>query len=479
MPLPQGPKTPPFVQLLQWITNPFDYMESCAQRYGDIFTLRIGLGFRPLVYVSNPQALQQILTNDMDKTIGAPGEANTIFEPFLGTQGIMTQSGIRHTRKRRLLIPPFHGERMREYGSLIEEITKQVFFRGEVFASNNKTKGKKQAGNVSRLEMDKPFSVRECMQAISMRVILRAVFGLSEGERYWQIEQLLHSMMDVISSPLQASQLFFPILQQDLGAWSPWGRFLRKRQQLDELLYAEIRERRAYSDPSRIDVLSLLMSARDDAGEAMTDLELRDELMTLLVGGYETTGTVMTWALYWIHQLPSVREKLLEELDSLGDTPDKSDIVRLPYLSAVCSETLRIYPVGPLLFPRVVRSPITLLGHDLEPGTELLGCIYLTHQREDTYPQAKEFKPERFLEKRFSPYEYLPFGAGARRCVGDALAQYEMKIVLATILSQLELSLTNSHPARITRRGFLSAPDNVEMVVTGQRQKQPRLLAIK
>jgi cytochrome P450 family 110 len=479
MSLPQGPKTPPFVQLIQWITNPFDFMESCARRYGDIFTLRIGLGFRPLVYVSNPQALQEILTNDMGKKIEAPGEANTIFEPFIGTQGIMTQSGERHIRKRRLLIPPFHGERMREYGDLIEEITKQVFVRDEAFVSDNKTKTTNQAANALPLQMGQPFSVRRCMQTISLRVILRAVFGLSEGERYQQIEELLCSMVDIISSPIKASQLFFPILQQDLGAWSPWGNFVCKRQQLDRLLYTEIQERRARPDPSRTDVLSLLMSARDEAGEPMQDAELRDELMTLLAGGYETTGTAMTWALYWIHKLPQVREKLLQELDSLGDTPDKNAIVRLPYLNAVCSETLRIYPVGPLLFPRVVRSPVTLLGHQLEPGTELLGCIYLTHQREDIYPQPKQFKPERFLEKRFSPYEYLPFGAGARRCVGDALAQFEIKVVLATILSHLELSLADNRSARIVRRGFLSAPNRVQMVVTGQRQKQSRPLAIR
>jgi cytochrome P450 len=218
------------------------------------------------------------------------------------------------------------------------------------------------------------------------------------------------------------------------------------------------------------------MSARDEAGAGMTDVELRDELMTLLVAGHETTATALTWALYWIHKLPSVRDKLLQELDSLGDQPDPSAIFRLPYLNAVCSETLRIYPVGMLTFPRVVKTPVLLLEHQLEPGTILVGCIYLTHQREDIYPQPKQFKPERFLERQFSPYEYLPFGGGSRRCIGMAFALFEMKIVLAKILSRFELTLADNHPVRPLRRGLTSAPSDVRLVVTGQRLQNSRPL---
>ncbi|MBC6434767.1 cytochrome P450, partial [Nostoc sp. HG1] len=160
-----------------------------------------------------------------------------------------------------------------------------------------------------------------------------------------------------------------------------------------------IRERREQADSSRTDILSLLMAARDEAGQPMTDEELRDELMTLLVAGHETTATALAWALYWIHKIPSVRQKLLQELDSLGDNPDPGTVFKLPYLNAVCSETLRIYPVGMLTFPREVRTPISLEGYELEPGTVIYGSIYLTHQREDIYPEPKQFKPERFLER--------------------------------------------------------------------------------
>lgn len=473
---PNGPKTPALVQLMQWIADPFAFMHNCQERYGDCFTARVGGNFRPQVFVSNPQAIEEILTGDT-KQFEASGDVNEIFQPLLGEHAVTMMSGVRHRRHRQLMMPPFHGERMRTYGEIISHITEQV---------------------MSEWKMGLPFKVRHSMQTISLRVILRAVFGLNEGSRYQQMELLVGSMLDVTASPLSASMLFFPILQKDLGAWSPWGRFLRQKQQIDSLIYAEIQERREQGDTNvlkswgrgecdsppllpplsaRTDILSLLMSARDEAGAALTDVELHDELMTLLLGGHETTATAITWALYWIHKLPEVREKLVKELDSLGEKPDNNAIFKLPYLNAVCSETLRIYPVGMLTFPRVVRSPVQLLDYDLEPGTTLVGCIYLIHQREDVYPQPKQFKPERFLERQFSPYEYIPFGGGSRRCIGMAFALFEMKVVLAKILANFELAPAGKRSVKPIRRGLVSAPTNVRLVVTGKRQKTAKSLA--
>lgn len=452
---PNGPKTPAIVQMMQWIADPFAFMHKCVERYGDCFTVRIGGNFRPLVFLSNPQAIEEMLTGDRLQ-FDAPGDMNEIFRPLLGDYGVITLSGDRHRRERQLLMPPFHGERMRAYGQIISDITEQV---------------------ISQWKIGEPFSVRQSMQAISLRVILRAVFGLSEGDRHQKIEELLCSMIDVTSSPLSASLLFFPILQKDLGAWSPWGRFLRQKQQLDQLIYTEIQERREQPDPNRTDILALLMSAHDEAGKPMTDNELRDELMTMLFAGHETTATAITWALYWIHKLPDVREKLLQELDSLGEEPDNNAIFRLPYLNAVCSETLRIYPVGMLTFPRVVQTPVQLLDYQLEPGTVIMGCIYLAHRRKDVYPEPESFKPERFLERQYSPYEYLPFGGGSRRCIGMAFALFEMKVVLAKILSSLELELADNRPVKPVRRGLVSAPTSVRLVATGKRQKTAKSLA--
>ncbi len=171
-----------------------------------------------------------------------------------------------------------------------------------------------------------------------------------------------------------------------------------------------------------------------------------------------------------------MRERLVQELDSLGDDQDASAIFRLPYLNAVCSETLRIYPVAMLTFPRVVRTPVELMGHQLEIGTIVLGCIYLTHHRQDIYPEPKQFKPERFLERQFSPYEYLPFGGGSRRCIGMAFALLEMKLVLAQILSRFELGLADRRPVRALRRGLTSAPSDVRLVVTSERSQNSRPL---
>jgi cytochrome P450 family 110 len=448
MSLPDGPKSPKIWQMLQWIIMPFSFMRSCNDRYGDRFTAAIGQKLSPIVFFSNPQALQVILTNDDSELFDAPGELNVLLEPFLGTQSVIGLSGDRHRRMRQLLMPPFHGERMRSYGQLIRDITEEV---------------------MSQWVAGKAFSVRQSMQRISMRVILRAVFGLNEGTRYQRLERLLGAMLDRMSNPLSVSLLYFPMLRQDFGPLSPWGSFIRIRQQIDQLIYDEIAERRSHPDASRNDILTLLMSARDDAGEPLTDIELRDELMTLLLAGHETTATALTWALYWIHKFPTVRMQLWKELQALNGSLDPSVLFRLPYLNAVCCETLRIYPVGMLTLSRVTKSRVDLMGSSLEPGTIVVGCIYLAHHRKDVYPDPDEFRPERFLERRYSPFEYLPFGRGVRRCIGMAFAQFEMKLVLSAILSGFDLAVADSRPVRPMRRALTSGPSPFRMVVKEHR----------
>ncbi len=451
--LPDGPQTRPLLQTFQWLTKPIDFMEMCAQRYGDIFTVRIGPVFTPQVFISNPQAIQEIFAAD-PKQLDS-GEEAGIKSPLLGQQSMLALAGERHRRQRRLLTPPFHGERMLAYGHLLREITLAV---------------------TSRWTIGEPFSVHSSMQVISFEVILKAVFGLEDGSRYEKLKELLIALLNPKMPLLQGMMFVFPSLQRDLGPWSPWGIFMRQLQQMDELSYAEIQSRRSQPDPSRTDILSLMMSARDEAGEPMTDVELRDELITLLLAGHETVGISLAWALYWIHHLPAVREKLLQELDALGDNPDPNAIFRLPYLNAVCQETLRIYPVGMLVLNRLVKSPLQIMGYQFEPGTLLVPCIYLTHHREDLYPEPKQFKPERFLERQFAPHEYLAFGGGNRRCIGMAFAQFEMKMVLPTVLSHWQLALADSKPVQPVRRGGLLAPaDGVPMVVTGMRPQNQRI----
>jgi cytochrome P450 len=444
MPLPDGPKSPKMWQMLHWITMPFSFMQGCQNRYGDCFTAAIGQKWSPVVFFSNPQALQIILTNDDSELFDSPGELNGPFEPLLGPQSVIGLSGDRHRRMRQLLMPPFHGERMRSYGELILNITEEV---------------------MSRRVGGKSFFVRQSMQRISMRVILRAVFGLNEGARYQRLERLLGAMLDQMSNPLSASLLYFPMLRRDFGPLSPWSSFVRIREQIDQLIYHEIAERRSHPNASRNDIMTLLMSARDEAGETLTDAELRDELMTLLLAGHETTATALTWALYWIHKIPTVRKQLLRELQALNGFLDPGVLFRLPYLNAVCCETLRIYPVGMLTFARVTKSRVELMGFSLEPGTAVVGCIYGAHHRKDVYPDPDKFRPERFLERRYSPFEYLPFGGGIRRCIGMAFAQFEMKLVISGILSNFALALTDSRSVRPVRRGLVSGPSRFQMFV--------------
>lgn len=452
MKLPDGPKTPPLVQTLQWIARPLEFLEECAHRYGDLFTVRRNK-YRPAVYLSNPQAIQEIFTANPE--LFDSGLKNKLLQILLGQHSLSLNLLDRncHQRQRRLLMPPFHGERMRTYGQLICDITEQV---------------------MSQWTIDQPFLVRSSMQEIAMRTILSVVFGLHEGQRSLALRQLLGSLLDSISSPLSSSLIFFRSLQRDLGSWSPWGRFLRQKQQIDQLLYAEIQQCREQPDPSRADILSLLMSARDEAGQPMTDVELRDQLMTLLLAGHETTASALAWALYWVNRLPEVRDRLLEELDTLAPDSDPSTIARLPYLTAVCQETLRIYPIALISSPRVVKAPLQLMGYQFEPGTALIPCIYLTHQRPELYPEPQQFKPERFLERQFSAYEYLPFGGGNRYCIGSAFAQFEMKLVLAKILSRFQLVLADSRPEKPVRRGFTLAPPSGMRMIMTRRQRQKK-----
>jgi len=409
MPALNGPRSPDLLNLIRWIATPLSYMRSCNERYGDCFIVNVGHGMGRTVIFSDPRALEIILTSPHSEGIDAPGDLNGVLEPLLGVESVIGLSGDRHRRMRNLMMPPFHGERMRAYGDLINQITDEV---------------------TRTWVVGKPFFVRNDMQRISMRVILRAVFGL-EQSRSHEMEALIGAVLDLLSNPFGVSFLYFPFLRRDFRSLTPWGSFVRKRERIDQLIYEEIADRRARPDDARNDILSLLMSARTQDGEHLSDHELRDELMTLLAAGHETTATALTWAFYWIHKFPDVRERLLAEFHDL-DSADHGAISRLSYLNA---------------------------------GTIVAGSIYLTHRRKEIYPDPEKFRPERFLERRFSGFEYLPFGAGARRCIGMAFAQFEMKLVIKRILSKFALGLVGARRVRPVRRGLTAGPSPFRMVV--------------
>lgn len=433
---------PAWLQTIQGIVTPIPYLEKAYAEYGDIFEEQL-LGFPPFIVLNHPDAIEQVFTTD--PTLFDSVSGNKIISPITGDQGLLLLEGNAHKKRRKLMMPPFHGERMRTYGEAICAIATQVS---------------------QEWPTEQPFIMRSATQEITLRVILRTIFGIDNNERFQQLRQLLDEMLHTFDTPLGSSHLFFNRLQTDLGPWSLWGKFLRRRQAINTLLIAEIQDRR--HQPLGEDILSLLLAARDEQGKPMSDAELRDELMTLLFAGHETTASALAWAFYWIHQIPAVRTKLLAELSDITPDTDPNKIAKLPYLSAVCSETLRIYPLVLFTFSRTLKQPLQVMGYDLPAGTMLTPCIYLVHHREDLYPHSHTFRPERFLERQFSPYEYFPFGGSNRRCLGYAFALFEMKLVLATILKQTTLQLVNSRPIQPIRRGITFTPaGGVPMRITG------------
>ncbi len=445
-PLPRL-KQHPIQQGFTWITDPIKFMETAAKEYPDLF-LANGVGEGgPIVFVQNPEGVKQILTG---KEYIATGKAH-ILRPILGDNSILGLEGDRHKKRRKLYLPLFHGERMKAYTQLICDLTTEVF---------------------EKFTPGQAFSGRIACTDISMQVILEAIYGLDDRSK--KLRHLVAEIVGIFDYPLNVAVLLLDWLQKDLGPWSPWGRFLRLREVVDEAIYKEIEEKKA--DPnvsSRKDILSLLICSKDDDGNSLTLSELRDEMMGLTIGGHESTAISLTWALYWIHHLPEVKQKLLEELAPLGESPDPEEIVKLPYLSAVIKESLRIYPVGMLTLPRVAQKRTEVLGYEIEPGQIVAASIYLTHQREDIYPDPKVFRPERFLEREFSPYEFITFGGGQRACIGQAMAQFEMKLALATILTNYDLALAENEPESPQRRGARLAPARgVQMVFKGKRNKE-------
>ncbi|WP_263971564.1 cytochrome P450 [Leptolyngbya ohadii] len=424
--------------MIRLITQPTEYLENYHHTYGDIFA--VGWQKPPgVVYVNHPEGIQQIFT--ANPALFRSGSGGAVLRDLLGDFSVLLLDGDRHIRQRKLLMPPFHGDRLKAYGKLICEITQET---------------------AASLQVGQSFRVRSLMQEITLGVILQAVFGLQSGERFNQLRRLLGELLESLGSPIGAALLFFSGLRQDWGAWSPWGRFLRLKQQVDRLLYDEIHERQANLDPTRTDILTLLLSARDEAGQPMSDTELRDELITLLLAGHETTASALTWALYWMHSLPEVESKLRSELQTLSTTepsqPDPDQITRLPYLTALCQETLRLYPVALTAGVRMLKEPMDIMGYELPAGAVLFPCTYLVHHNEAIYPNSKQFRPERFLERSFSSSEFLPFGGGHRYCIGAALAMLEMKLALATLLQCWTFDLPPQKPIRPVRRGVTLAP---------------------
>ena len=433
--LPPTVKAPALVGMVEALLDQFGTLERYQKKYGEIFYSPKSFLLPPYVMFSNPQGIERVFT--ADPNIFEVGTQSTIpVRALLGDNSLVLLDGIAHKRQRKLLMPPFHGERMKGYGQTMVEVTKEV---------------------IATWKVGQTICIRDYTQEISLQVILKTIFGLNEGARYDRLKEILVDWLAIFNSRLNSFFLFFPALQKDLGALTPWSKFLKQKRAIREILQAECDRRRQNPDTLGKDILSLLIEARDEDGQPMSDAEIRDELMTMLFAGHETTASSLAWSFYWLHRLPEVGQKLQREL-ALAKNAEFTDIAKLTYLNAVVSETLRLNPVVPVI-GRQLKEPFELMGYHLEAGTLLFLSLYLTHQREDIYPEPKKFEPERFIEREFTPYEFLPFGGGNRRCLGYAFALFEMKLVLATVLSHVELELLDNRPLKSARRGFTFTPE--------------------
>ncbi len=426
------------MQLLHFTQRPLAWLEDCARRYGDPFTVRLpGLG--AFVMIAAPELIKQVFTGDDD--VLHAGKANAMLEPMVGRHSVLLLDGAPHLRQRRLLSPPLRGDRMAAYAPLMAEIT---------------------AATLARMPRGTPFALHDHLQSITLDVILRAVFGLEAGAGLTELRALLVVMLE----PPPALMAFLPVQYLDFPG-SPYRTFLRRRDAVDRALRAILRARRAAPEPGRTDILSLLVAARDDHGVAMTEDELRDELMTMLIAGHETTATALSWTFACLLEHPEVLARVVAELDGARTASGELDVAalaRLEYLDAVIKETLRLRPILPDVV-RKVQAPMELAGYAIPTGVSLAPCIHLAHRRATSFPEPRRFRPERFVGAKLDPYTWLPFGGGIRRCLGMAFALHEMKIVLGVILSRAQLRLAKPGPVAVVRRSITLAPAGGTRVV--------------
>ena len=410
-----GPRRAPrLVQSLLGVMRPIEGRLALQRRYGPVFRTNDALA-GPLIHVGDRALIEQIFKwKPAEYNVSEPRQ---VMEPVVGPASILLLDGARHLRMRKLMLPPFHGEAIAHYGELIADIT------------NREIDGWRPGDTIR---------TRSVAQTITLEVIIQAVFGITDPQRMDQFRQLLPRL-----SAINPLVLF---LQKDLGPRSPWGRFLRDRDRADALIYEEIARRR--DDPAGDDILSLLLQARDEDGHPLTDRELRDELITLLLAGHETTATSIGWAFERLLRTPDALERLTAEVCS-GDDGG--------YLDAVIKETLRVRPVVTEVF-RAPTERTELGGYVIDADTQIAASILLVQYDPTLYPDPETFRPERFLNGAPEGYAWVPFGGGVRRCLGAAFAQLEMKVVISTILARAELRARRPADEKARFRGVTLLP---------------------
>jgi len=425
------------VQAGRYVRDPLGFLTRYRERYGDIFSVRFPF-FGRIVYVASPELVKAVFTGS--PAVFHAGEANaTMLEPALGPNSVLTLDDEPHMRQRKLLLPPFHGERVRRYGELIEEVTRK---------------------DMETWPVGEPFALRPHTQRITLAVILRAVFGISDEARIDRATRLIDQFSDRVTTIVR-----FPFLRRDLGPGSPWRRFVHARNELDAFIYEEIALRRAEGGSGeREDVLSLLLQAKHEDDAPMSDAELRDELVTIVGAGHETTATGLAWAM----------ERLLRNRRVLGRLRESLAAGNGEYLEATVKETLRARPVI-IDVARKLTAPARIGGYELPTGSFVVPAIAALHLRADLYPQPGEFRPERFLEEKADTYSWIPFGGGVRRCAGAAFAEFEMRMVLREFVTRAALRVADPAPEKVKIRNITLAPQHGTQVVLERPLSRPDL----
>src|ERR1700730_8850634 len=409
--LPPGPRAPAVLQTLAWALAPTWVMDGCARRHGEAFTLTFSPSGMKLVLISDPEAVKTVFTAPPE--VAPSGAGTSPVARVMGPHSVIVLTGPEHMRQRKLLLPPFHGERMREYEEVIVQATRR---------------------DMADWPLGSPMRLQERTRPITLEVILRAVFGV-EADRMGALKDAIAGLL----KPMNPLAIVLIALRRP-SLERPTGAIGRALDHLDEVIYEELRRRRAQEDlAERTDILSLLMQARDEDGQPMTDQELRDELVTLLLAGHETTATSVAWAVERLVRHPQKLRRLQEEIETGGEE----------YMTAVVNETLRVRPVVPIVV-RLLQDELQVGAYRLPAGTRVTPSLYLTNRNPRIYERPDEFLPERFLEGAPETFAWIPFGGGIRRCIGAAFAQLEMKLILRTVLSELEPRLPDG---RRWRRG--------------------------
>jgi cytochrome P450 len=441
--LPPGPRLPSAVQFVGFWMRPLAYLERCRERYGKRFTIQLPFT-PPFVMLTDPDEVKQVFTAPPD--VLRPGAGARVLEPVVGANSVILLDEGAHMEQRKLMLPAFHGERMERLTGLMEEVA------GEEIAA---------------LPRNVPVELHPRMQELTLKIILRAVFGLDPGARFDALRERLQAMLAFGDKPISLMPPKPDTLTTRIAERvGPFAEFVRIQQEVDEILFALIGERRQ-DGADRNDVLTMLLQARHEDGSPMSEQEIRDELLTLLVAGHETTATSLAWAFARLVHEPAVLDRLVEEIDGGEDA----------YVTATIQETLRARPVLPNVAPRLVAKPIEIGDWAYPTGCSLVANGYLIHHDPEIYPDPYAFRPERFLDEPPGTYTWIPFGGGRRRCLGASFAMLEMSVVLRALLGSCSLSAAGGGVEVARRRNITVRPLDGARAVIADRVQSPAPVA--